>query len=133
MFLSCDGIQILASFLSLYYEENQDLIMLSIDSFTVFWKNLLLPVEDLTLLLVEHDVPRKIVNVMKKLAVEASTNIGAEKFLDKTFFLLSCFANGPHSVQEILCESEVMKSIFDLVEVTNIVHPRIVKILHEIA
>ncbi len=57
MFLSCDGIRILASFLSLFYEDNQDLIMLSIDSFTVFWKNLLIPVEDLTLILTEYEVP----------------------------------------------------------------------------
>ena len=116
MFLACDGIRILASFLGLYYEENQDLIMLSIDSFHLFWKNILLPIEDLTLILAKYEVPAKIVGVMKKLVAEPMSNEAAAKFLDKTFFLLSCFANGPNKVKECLCEDDVVLVLFEIIE-----------------
>ena len=82
MFLSNRGISVLVDFLAFDYDENKDLIMLSIDSCLVLLSEFQsqapqIPVDDLSIMLNELGLPLRIAHLVPILifSVETSTDL----------------------------------------------------------
>lgn len=99
MFISNRGISTLIDFLGFDYEENKDLIMLSIDSCLVLLSEFQsqapqIPVDDLAIMLNDFGLSLRISQLVPILvnSIETSTDLHehaqAEKYLEKSFDIL---------------------------------------------